>query len=162
MGTDKRDRQRANKAAKQQQAARAETKKKGTRYGLIIGGAIVGVVGLVFIANSVLGGDDDESPTGDSVPEVEAEAAEGEVFEETGWCITQPQVFFRFKVFSFMPDYDLWAEKVCTIYAARPVYRKSAPTEPDHYSVILPIEAALSHLASDGDRQAVAQFFGAA
>ena len=84
VGTDKRERQRANKAAKQQQAARAETKKKGTRYGLIIGGAIVGVVGLVFIANSVLGGDDDESPTGDSIPEVEAEAAAGEVFEETG------------------------------------------------------------------------------
>jgi 8-oxo-dGTP diphosphatase len=71
-------------------------------------------------------------------------------------------MFFRFKTFCFMPDYNLWAEKVCTIYAARPVYRKSAPTEPDHYSVILPIEAALSHLASDGDCQAVAQFFGAA
>jgi hypothetical protein len=41
------------------------------------------------------------------------------------------------------------------------VYRKTAPTEPDHHSVILPIEAALSHLASDGDRHAVAQFFGA-
>ena len=89
------------------------------------------------------------------------QALHREVFEETGWCIAQPHVFFRFKTFCFMPDYDLWAEKVCTIYAARPVYRKSAPTEPDHHSVILPIEAALSHLASDGDRHAVAQFFGA-
>ena len=83
-----------------------------------------------------------------------------EVFEETGWCITQPRMFFRFKVFSFMEDYDLWAEKICTIYVARPVYRKSAPSEPDHHPVILPIDAALSHLASGGDRQAVAQFFG--
>jgi hypothetical protein len=40
------------------------------------------------------------------------------------------------------------------------VYRKSAPIETDHHSVILPIGAALSHLASDGDRHAVAQFFG--
>ena len=88
------------------------------------------------------------------------QALHREVFEETGWCITQPRMFFRFKVFSFMEDYDLWAEKICTIYAARPVYRKSAPSEPDHHSVILPIDAALSHLASDGDRQAVAQFFG--
>jgi cyclophilin family peptidyl-prolyl cis-trans isomerase len=86
VGTDKRDRQRANKATKQQQAARAETKKKGTRLGLIIGGAVVAVVGLVFIGNSFLGGDDD-NPTGDSLPEVDAGAAaeaEGEVFEETG------------------------------------------------------------------------------
>ena len=89
------------------------------------------------------------------------QALHREVFEETGWCIAQPYVFFRFKTFCFMPDYDLWAEKVCTIYAAHPVYRKSVPTEPDHHSVILPIEAALSHLASDGDRHAVAQFFGA-
>ena len=88
------------------------------------------------------------------------QALHREVFEETGWCITQPRMFFRFKVFSFMEDYDLWAEKICTIYVARPVYRKSAPSEPDHHSVILPIDAALSHLASDGDRQAVAQFFG--
>ena len=88
------------------------------------------------------------------------QALHREVFEETGWCITQPRMFFRFKVFSFMEDYDLWAEKICTIYVARPVYRKSAPSEPDHHSVILPIDAALSHLASDGDREAVAQFFG--
>ena len=86
------------------------------------------------------------------------QALHREVFEETGWCITQPQVFFRFKVFSFMPDYDLWAEKVCTIYVAHPVYRKSAPSEPDHHPVILPIDLALSRLASEGDRQAVAQF----
>jgi 8-oxo-dGTP diphosphatase len=84
-----------------------------------------------------------------------------EVFEETGWCITQPQVFFRFKVFSFMPDYDLWAEKICTIYVARPVYRKSSPSEPDHHPVLLPIDVALSDLASEGDRHAVAKFFGA-
>lgn len=89
------------------------------------------------------------------------QALHREVFEETGWCIAQPHVFFRFKTFCFMPDYDLWAEKVCTIYLARPVYRKSAPIETDHHSVILPIDAALSHLASDGDRHAVAQFFGA-
>ena len=88
------------------------------------------------------------------------QALHREVFEETGWRITQPRVFFRFKVFSFMPDYDLWAEKICTIYVAHPVYQKSAPSEPDHHPMILPAGAALNHLASPGDRQAVAQFFG--
>ncbi len=84
VGTDKRDRQRANKAIKDQQAARAETKQKSTRIGLIIGGAIVGVLGLVFIANTFLGGDDEA--TSDTLPEIEAsaESADGEVFEETG------------------------------------------------------------------------------
>ena len=60
-----------------------------------------------------------------------------EVFEETGWRITQPRVFFRFKRFLFMPDYDLWAEKICTIYSAQPVRRHSTPPEPDHYPVCI-------------------------
>ena len=41
VGTDKRERQRANKAVKEQQAARAETRQKGTRIGVIIVAAIV-------------------------------------------------------------------------------------------------------------------------
>ncbi len=83
-----------------------------------------------------------------------------EVFEETGWHITQPRVFFRFKRFLFMPDYDLWAEKICTIYSAHPVRRHSTPLEPDHYPVVLPIEGAMNRLANSGDRHAVSQFFG--
>ena len=83
-----------------------------------------------------------------------------EVFEETGWHITQPKVFFRFKRFLFMPDYDLWAEKICTIYSAEPVWRRSTPPEPDHYPVVLPIEGAMNRLANSGDRHAVSQFFG--
>jgi 8-oxo-dGTP diphosphatase len=83
-----------------------------------------------------------------------------EVFEETGWRITQPRVFFRFRRFLFMPDYDLWAEKICTVYSARPVRRHSIPPEPDHYPVVLPIEEAMNRLANSGDRHAVTQFFG--
>ena len=47
VGTDKRERQRANKAVKEQKAARAETRQKGTRIGVIIVGAIVGVIKLL-------------------------------------------------------------------------------------------------------------------
>jgi len=84
VGTDKRERQRANKAAKQQQAARAETKQKGTRIGIIVVGAIVAVVGIAFIANSFIGDDD---ATSDTLPAIDADAVpdgEGEVFEATG------------------------------------------------------------------------------
>ena len=83
-----------------------------------------------------------------------------EVFEETGWHITQPRVFFRFKRYVFMPDYDLWAEKICTLYTAQPVRRYAAPLEPDHCPVILPIEGAMNRLTNAGDRHAVARFFG--
>ena len=83
-----------------------------------------------------------------------------EVFEETGWHITQPRVFFRFKRYVFMPDYDLWAEKICTLYTAQPVRRYAAPLEPDHCPVVLPIEGAMNRLANSGDRYAVARFFG--
>lgn len=87
VGTDKRERQRANKAVKEQQAARAETRQKGTRIGVIIVGAIVGVVGIAFIANTFIGGDDDNA-TPTTLPEVNEDAgtdvAAGEVFEPTG------------------------------------------------------------------------------
>jgi 8-oxo-dGTP diphosphatase len=83
-----------------------------------------------------------------------------EVFEETGWHIAKPRVFFRFKRYVFMPDYNLWAEKICTLYVARPVKRHAAPLEVDHYAVVLPIEGAIKCLANAGDRYAVARFFG--
>ncbi|MGB0440715.1 MAG: NUDIX domain-containing protein, partial [Paracoccaceae bacterium] len=50
-----------------------------------------------------------------------------EVVEETGWRIAKPQRVGVFRRFVFMPEYDLWAEKICTIYSARPVYAISAP-----------------------------------
>ena len=84
-----------------------------------------------------------------------------EVMEETGWIIGTPKRLGAFRRFTYMPEYDLYAEKICTIYVARPVYRKSSPSEPDHHPVLLPIDVALSALASEGDRRAVAKFFGA-
>ena len=48
-----------------------------------------------------------------------------EVFEETGWRIGSPRKLGAFRRFVFMPEYDMWAEKVCHIYLARPI-------RPDH------------------------------
>jgi cyclophilin family peptidyl-prolyl cis-trans isomerase len=84
VGTDKRERQRANKAVKEQQAARAETRQKGTRLSVIIIGAIAGVLGIALIANTFIGGDEDEA-TPTTLPEVNEDAStSGEVFEPTG------------------------------------------------------------------------------
>ncbi len=68
MGTEKRERQRANKALKEQQAARAEVRHKTTRISIIVVGAIVAVFGIAFIANTFIGDDDG----GDSTPALQS------------------------------------------------------------------------------------------
>ncbi|NPD15413.1 NUDIX hydrolase [Xinfangfangia sp. D13-10-4-6] len=76
-----------------------------------------------------------------------------EVFEETGWKIDRPRRIGAYRRFTFMPDYDFWAEKVCTIYLARPVLRHGPPSEPGHSAVWLGISEALALLGNEGDRE---------
>ncbi|MCT8158558.1 NUDIX hydrolase [Pseudoruegeria sp. SHC-113] len=75
-----------------------------------------------------------------------------EVFEETGWRITAPRRLGAFRRFTYMPDYDLWAEKLCHIYCATPTLRLGAPSEPGHTALILPTAEAINRLANEGDR----------
>ena len=75
-----------------------------------------------------------------------------EVFEETGWRIAAPRRLGAFRRFTYMPEYDLWAEKVCTIYLARPVRPHGPPSEPGHMALWLPVSLAAEKLANDGDR----------
>lgn len=85
VGTDKRERQRANKAIKDEQVAKAETREKTTRTAIIVGGAIVAVFAVVLIANLFIGGDDDaatDTLSTDTLSTVQE--AEGEVFAATG------------------------------------------------------------------------------
>ncbi|MEP0564527.1 MAG: NUDIX hydrolase, partial [Paracoccaceae bacterium] len=58
-----------------------------------------------------------------------------EVMEETGWKIghLRKQGFYR--RFVYMPEYDLWAEKICHIYIARPMIQLGPPTEKSHTAV---------------------------
>jgi 8-oxo-dGTP diphosphatase len=84
-----------------------------------------------------------------------------EVIEETGWRISDARRIGAFRRFTYMPEYDLWAEKVCTIYAARPVLRLGSPTEPGHTAIWLPVDEALRRLGNEGDRALLARaFFG--
>ena len=79
-----------------------------------------------------------------------------EVMEETGWHITGLRRLGAFRRFTFMPEYELWAEKLCTIYLARPTLRISAPTEPGHRAVWTSPAQALQVLGNDGDRAMLA------
>lgn len=81
-----------------------------------------------------------------------------EVFEETGWRIAGPRRLGAFRRFVFMPEYDLWAEKLCTAYVARPVLQCADPVEPDHETLVLSGPQALDALGNDGDRLILARY----
>lgn len=83
-----------------------------------------------------------------------------EVREETGWRIAVTRRLGAFRRFTYMPEYDLWAEKLCTVYLARPIRRLGPPTEAGHAAVWLPVKEALSRLGNPGDRAMLAGFLG--
>lgn len=82
-----------------------------------------------------------------------------EVREETGWKIAAPRFVGSFRRFVFMPDYDIFAEKMCHIYVARPIYQQCPPTEPHHSAHLLPVQEVVNLLGNDGDRFFVNKLF---
>ena len=81
-----------------------------------------------------------------------------EVLEETGWRIADPRRIGAFRRFAYMPEYDLWAEKICLVYLARPVRRLGDPTEPFHRAAIMPAARAARALGNAGDRHFASRF----
>lgn len=80
-----------------------------------------------------------------------------EVMEETGYHIAGVRRVGVFRRFTFMPEYDLWAEKICTVYLARPVLRIGTPTEQGHEAVWMAPQAGLRLLGNPGDRAMLAR-----
>ena len=81
-----------------------------------------------------------------------------EVFEETGWRIAAPRRIGTFRRFAYMPEYDLWAEKICLIYRARPVLRLGPPSEANHEPLWMDASQAAAMLDNPGDRHFAGQF----
>jgi 8-oxo-dGTP diphosphatase len=75
-----------------------------------------------------------------------------EVAEETGWIIARPRRLGAFRRFTFMPEYNKWAEKVCAVYVARPVRPHGPPIEKGHSAVWMSVETAARNLGNPGDR----------
>jgi 8-oxo-dGTP diphosphatase len=75
-----------------------------------------------------------------------------EVYEETGWSIAGLRRLGVFRRFAYMPEYGRWAEKVCTVYLARPVRRIGPPKEPGHTAVWMDAASAARLLGNAGDR----------
>ena len=80
-----------------------------------------------------------------------------EVFEETGYRIAAPRRIGAFRRFTYMPDYDKWAEKICAIYVARPIRPHGPPSEPGHTAIWTPADLAVDLLAETGSADLVAR-----
>ena len=79
-----------------------------------------------------------------------------EVMEETGWRMDAPRRLGAFRRFVFMPEYDMWAEKLCTVYWSHPTRRHGPPLEAGHSAVWMPMSEAPALLANEGDAAFVA------
>lgn len=88
------------------------------------------------------------------------QALHREVLEEIGWRIARPRRLGAFRRFVYMPDYDMWAEKLCHVYVAHPVRQITDPVEPDHATLVLSAPEAIAVLGNDGDRMFLSRYDG--
>lgn len=75
-----------------------------------------------------------------------------EALEETGWTIRPKIKLGAFQRFTFMPEYNLYAHKVCHIYLCHGVIKKSAPLHDDHIPIWLSPKRSLEILYNSGDK----------
>ncbi len=136
-----------------------ETPQAGRRYTRRIGVyALLPAGGRLLLTCQTEPGPDLQLPGGGIDPgESPVSALHREVFEETGWLIAAPRRLGAFRRFTYMPEYDLWAEKVCVIYRARPVRRIGPPTEACHEAVWMDAVDAVTLLGNAGDRHFAAR-----
>lgn len=83
-----------------------------------------------------------------------------EVREETGWTIAAARRLGAYRRFAYMPDYDMWAEKVCQVWLARPVRRVGPPSEAMHAPLWAPPGVALGLIANEGEREFLRRVLG--
>lgn len=122
--------------------------------------AVLPLNGAVLLTAQIDDKVDVQLPGGGIDPgESPVRALHREVMEETGWRISAPRKLGAFRRFAYMPEYDLWAEKVCHIYVARPIRRMGPPSEPDHETLIVPPQEAVAALGNDGDRLFLSRYF---
>ncbi|MDQ7776435.1 NUDIX domain-containing protein [Paracoccus aminovorans] len=75
-----------------------------------------------------------------------------EVAEETGWSIGGCRRLGAYRRFCFMPDYGFWAEKLCSVWIARPVLRRGPPREAGHEAHWVPLDQVARLLPDPGGR----------
>lgn len=118
-----------------------------------------GAYGVIIGADGVLLTLEDTRPPEVQLPgggidpdETPVRALHREVYEETGWRIRVIRRLGAYQRYGYMPEYDLWARKICHIYLCVPVRRLGPVPEPHHTVIWATIDAASSTLSNSGDR----------
>ncbi|WP_347268021.1 NUDIX hydrolase [Paracoccus sp. (in: a-proteobacteria)] len=75
-----------------------------------------------------------------------------EVREETGWSIGAARRLGAYRRFCYLPEYGFWAEKLCTVWLARPLLRLGSPREPGHEAHWRPLAQIEPLLPDPGSR----------
>ena len=73
-----------------------------------------------------------------------------EVLEEIGWGIKVLKKEGIFQRFTYMPEYKIWAHKICHIYRCVPTMRKKEQLEKNHRSVIMNKKKAVEKVVDTG------------
>ena len=83
-----------------------------------------------------------------------------EAREETGWSIAGARRVGAYRRFAFMPEYDLWAEKICQVWLARPARRLGPPVEEGHAAVWASPDEAMEVIANAAERDFLRRVLG--
>lgn len=139
-----------------------ETVRSGIRYTLRPGVyAVLVRAGRVLLTHQAEPNPEFQLPGGGIDPgENVLPALHREVLEETGWSIDRPRRVGAFRRFTYMPEYDLWAEKLCNVYIARPARRQGLPSETGHDAVWVHPRMAVEMVENPGDRHFLQRTFG--
>lgn len=129
-----------------------ESVKKEIKYKIRIG-----IYGVISIGKKILlteqDGDEIQLPGGGiDQGEQKNHALVREVREETGWKINPIRLVGTYQRFVFMPEYHLWAQKICHVYYCRGIYPLSKPLEKGHVPILVPPEFAIKLLRNQGDK----------
>lgn len=85
-----------------------------------------------------------------------------ECLEETGWTIQIKSRLGVYQRYVFMPEYDLWARKICHIFLCDAGIQRSLPSEAGHRAILMPWQDAVGQFASNGDSFYAAEAMSAA
>ena len=73
-----------------------------------------------------------------------------EVLEETGWGIRVLKKEGAFQRFTYMPEYNIWAQKVCHIYTCVATMQKTKQLEKNHRFITMNKKRSLERLVDPG------------
>ncbi len=82
-----------------------------------------------------------------------------EIAEETGWRVGGLRRIGAYRRFTFMEEYDLWAEKICHVFHGRPSICLGEPKEKNHTALWTTPGVAMELVENDGERRFLQQLF---